>query len=339
MRRLLINDILTAIPGTRTFWHDLMQWFDMEFVGGDYATLAEKANDAIHVFNPGLGIESASLIIRNATWFGPINPNQKVPTISLLQDVITEGPARAMQEAVISSSHTVVFNSAFTTLQYKARFKKFTPPVPTQVGDVVMAMQDRIIPLPVDFSLFEPGNAMGLQQALSLPDGSVCWIGACQGAAGQIKGWDIFLAIVRQNPDINFVAVFKDALPEYCPPNMRMFVKLPHEELVKVIGACRVGLCTSRIESQHLAGIEMGACGLPMVVPPVGTYYARENDFPGFVMKEGTEPEHYATALRLSMSQEINRDAVRCYWRREFDKPVVKAQWEKLVEEVENGQS
>ncbi len=287
----------------------------MEFVGGDHDRLDSKAEAAWD--------KDVSLFIRNATYFPPFAAGS--PVISLLQDIITEGPARKLQEAVIESSATVVFNSAFTASKYQGPWE----------------YKPYIIPLPVDFSLFEPGNAMGLQQAMSLPDGAVCWIGACQGAAGQVKGWDIFLSIVRQNPDIPFVAVFKDAMPEYCPPNMRMFVKVPHEELVKIIGACRVGLCTSRVESQHLAGIEMGACGLPMVATPVGIYWREgpgttknEESIPGAIITD--KSPDYTAAIREVRANPGDPNTIRQYWKQRYDKPVIRKQWETLVEEVES---
>jgi glycosyltransferase involved in cell wall biosynthesis len=312
MRRLLVNDALNQL-GEHTFWNDLVEWFGMEFVGGDYATLADAAyRYAVYK----VADEPTSLIVRNATWFPPIKSD--VPTISLLQDIIPDGEMRKMQEAVIKSSAAVVFNSEFTA-------SKYVPLVNRGNGTI-------IIPLPVDFSLFTPQNAMGCQQALSLPDGCVIWVGASQGAAGQVKGFDIFLRIVRTNPDIPFVGVFKDAAPDSVPPNLRVYTRLSHGDLVKVIGACRVGLCTSRTESQHLAGIEMGACGLPMVAPPVGVYWQRDPmEFPGLVVKDGA----YAGAIRSLLLKGHSLDAIRDYWRKEFDKPVIKAAWTKLIEEVE----
>ena len=320
MRRLLVNDQLTSIPGTRTFWHDLQGWFGCEFVGGDYATLAETADAQA---------EGASLIIRNATYFGPLKASERVPTISLLQDIISEGPQREMQEAVLASSTVVVSNSAFTAERYSAPIGMFQMP-----RGPVPPLKSWIIPLPVDFDLFEIGNAMGLQQALALPDGCVLWIGACQGAAGMVKGWDIFLQVVRANPDIPFVGVFKDQPPNYCPPNMRMFSRLTHADLVKVIGACRVGLCTSRMESQHLAGIEMGACGLPMVAPTVGTYWKRE-EMPGILVLDPTV-EYYSAAIRAALQKPGDPETARGYWHKGFDREVIKAAWARLIEEVEN---
>jgi len=310
MTRLLVNDMLSALPDHRTFWHDLVDWFDLQFIGGEFNAL----NDA-------LGIKlDASLIIRNASYFGPLEASKSIPTISLLQDIFEPGQVRQMQEAVIASSCAVVLNSEFTKRQY----------VPLELPQQA---KYHVIPLPVDFATFEPGNPMGLQQALGLPDGCICWIGASQGAAGHVKGWDIFLKIVRLNPDLNFVAVFKDALPTDCPPNLRLYCRLSQEELARVIGACRVGLCTSRTESQHLAGIEMGACGLPLVVPEVGVYWGAKG-LPGIVV---TEPsvETYAAAIRKAPATEGGPAVIREYWQREFDGPVIRKQWEELVKEVE----
>ena len=331
MKRLLVNDALTQIPGTRTLWNELQDWFDMEFIGHPFNELSSKVDLSIlaMAFKP-------SLIIRNATWFNTLASSQTIPTISLLQDIMEDGPLREMQEAVIKSSKMTVFNSEFTSSKYedvtliKAHHHAST-------GCALTAHAHTIIPLPVDFSIFEPGNPMGLQQALSLPDGCVCWI----GSQHPVKGWDIFLSVARHNPDIPFVAVFKDALPEYLPPNVRAFVRLPQDELVKVIGACRVGLCTSRIESQHLAGIEMGACGLPMVAPPVGTYYERK-DMPGEVIDEPT-PSNYSETLRAwlfpppgnHLLRPPEPSTIREYWKREFDRSIIRATWTKLIEEVE----
>ena len=302
MKRLLVNDYLSALANHRTFWNDLMDWFDMEFLGGEYADLAKNA-----------GFLEWDLIVRNGSYFGPIE--SAAPQISLIQDIFTEGPAQKMQKEVIVSSAAVVFNSAFTESQKLAK-----------------GLINRVIPLPVDFDLFIPGNPMGLQQALSLPDGAVCWIGAAQEAA-HIKGWDVFLSVVRNNPDIPFVGVFKDQQPEYGPPNLRMFTKVTHEELVKIIGACRVGLCTSRVESQHLSGIEMGACGLPMVAPPVGIYWQRE-DIPGTIVAEPNAAS-FTSAIREVRQNIQDADATQAYWKKEFDREVIREQWETLIGEVE----
>ena len=324
MKRLLVNDCLTCIPGTRTFWHDLQEWFGLEFRGGDYSVLSLT------------DVRDASLVIRNATWFPAFEA--RVPTISLLQDIIESGPTRDMQEQVIRSSAVVCFNSEYT----KSKYATYMSAVGVEFGvkDVPPDVRYRVIPLPVDFALFTPGDSVAARHKLSLPDGCVCWVGASRGAAGHVKGWDVFMQIVRLNPDLPFVAVLKDEMPNLMPPNLRCFVRLSHEELVDVYRACRVGLCTSRQETQHLAGIEMGACGLPMVAPPVGCYYGRDElGFPGVAI-DMADTTKVAIALRSNMKPSVEPNDIRDFWRAEFDKPVIRAKWQALIEEVEcSGQS
>lgn len=307
LKRLLVNDCLSALPDHRTFWNDLQDWFGCEFVGGEYSILAAEADKRSG---------GASIIIRNGTWFPPVPGN--TPTISLIQDIFTEGPVRDMQDAVISDHGCIVFNSEFTRSKY----------IPTN-GEPFRWDHEEVIPLPVDFGTFEPGNHMGLQQALGLPDGGVIWV----GSQNPIKGYETFIRIVRSNPHIPFVGVFKDSLPEYGPPNLRSYCRVTHEELAKLIGACRVGLCTSVRESQHLAGIEMGACGLPIVVPNTGTYWNRA-EMPGAII---TEPSvrNYSDAIRSMLAVSGNPSPTRNYWMEEFDPSVVLAAWAKLIEEVE----
>ena len=326
VRRLLVNDMLSALPDHRTFWNDLQDWFDMEFVDGEYKDLTDIAQMECGIIDEWENIKTGvkethrpSLIIRNASYFGPLKT--VIPTISLLQDIFEDGSQLEMQEQVIKSSTHVVCNSEFTQSKYTEE-------------EQYMNCKSSVIPLPVDFSLFEPQNPMGLQQALSLPDNCICWIGAHEGAAGMVKGYDIFLSVVRQNPDLSFVAVFKDDPIPFGSPNLRTFSRITHEELVKVIGACRVGLCTSRMESQHLAGIEMGACGLPMIAPQVGVYWERE-DIPGILVKE-LKVEYFANAIRAMLKNPGDPQATRQYWQTEFDRPVVKALWENLINEVES---
>ena len=330
MRRLLVNDALNQL-GEHTFWNDLQEWFGCEFVGGAYSLLPVLADRAAGMldYNPETGIAHgllipASLVIRNASWFGPMSASHNVPTISLLQDIFTDGPLREMQQAVIDGCTTVVYNSPFTASQYERKVPVQLPPY---------KRTSIVIPLPVDFDTFEPGNPMGLQQALSLPDRCICWVGASEGAAGHVKGWDIFLQVVRLNPDLHFVAVFKDAIPDSLPPNLRAYARLSQPDLARVIGACRVGLCTSRTESQHLAGIEMGACGLPLVAPPVGVYWERKN-FPGGTVV-GDDPRAYTAAIRNMLTGQWDVQQARAYWFTEFSKDIVRAQWESLVKEVE----
>src|SRR2546421_293254 len=97
MKRLLVNDVLNQL-GEITFWHKLLDWFDLEFVGGDYKTLAQKADKQAY---------GASLIIRGVSYFPPLSASVQVPTIGFLQEILA-GRKRSMQAEVIKSCVKVV---------------------------------------------------------------------------------------------------------------------------------------------------------------------------------------------------------------------------------------
>jgi hypothetical protein len=75
----------------------------------------------------------------------------------------------------------------------------------------------------------------------------------------------------------------------------------------------------------------MGACGLPMIAPPVGIYW--KGGFPGVCVADPTV-QKYSEVIRLALTSS-RPAAIREHWQERFDIPVIKSQWEKLVAEVE----
>lgn len=245
----LVNDQLTAIPGSVTLWGLLEDWLGSpSVILGPYPTLAARASEIIG--------QRDGTVIRNATYFGPLaTPNCR--TIVLLQDLMPpDTPARATQVEVCQRADVIVANSKWTLDQY-----------PELAG-----LNVRVIPLPVDTGLFRPReDRAALQTELGIHPGSICWV----GAADVIKGYDRLHRLAGSS-DLHFAVVLKDRDKARTPAwfgRMRVFTRLAQEDLAKVMASCRVGLCTSRIETQHLAGLEMAASGLPVVyVDPVGVY-------------------------------------------------------------------
>ena len=247
----IVNDLLTCIPGTRTLWSDLCDWLDAEWVGGNYDSLARDVEARAADQKPGL-------IVRNGTYFGPIDL-PSVPTISLIQDIMPgQSYQRGEQVRVARLSTLTVFNSEYTRSKYP------------ELSDLPY----RIIPLPVDFDLFRPMPAR--------PVADICWI----GAPTRIKGWDTLGDIIRAMPTVTFALILKEHSTGRTPDNVQVFTRVPHTELVNLINGCSVGLCTSREETQHLAGIEMAGCGLPIVAPNVGAYYNKRVSFNGWRLNE-----------------------------------------------------
>lgn len=233
----LVNDAMTQIPGSRTLWHLLADWLGATFVPWGEADSLD------------------GVVIRNATYHGPLTTTG--PTVALLQDIMPpETPIRAQQVEVCQRADVIVANSAWTLSQY-----------PELTG-----LNTRIIPLPVDTDLFRPReDRAALQAKWGIAAGSVCWV----GGATVIKGFDRLHRLAGTS-DLHFAVALKDAGKVHSPGwfgRMKVYARLTQAELAEVMTACRVGLCTSRIETQHLAGLEMAACGLPVVyVDPVGVY-------------------------------------------------------------------
>lgn len=240
----LINDTLTCIPGTKTFWHDLLDWLP---------NLHDKCNGLTPfsilpevIENKYEKDSKPDYIIRNASYFRKLNIKTK--TICLLQDVLYD---KHMQLDVCNNSDIVVFNSPYTKYVY----------------DKLITVPKVVIPLGVNFNKFIPMQHSFSEELNILPD-SILFIGS---ATNNPKGFDILLDIIA-NTTYNFCLVMKD---DYVSNNSRVkvFNKVDHIKLVKIINSCKMLICTSRIETLHLAGVEAAACNLPIVTTNVGIYH------------------------------------------------------------------
>jgi glycosyltransferase involved in cell wall biosynthesis len=243
----LVNDCLTCIPGTKTFWHDLLEWIPdlIDKTGGHtgFNILASKVEkDSVTQGVP-------NYIIRNATFFRKINLPCK--QISLLQDCYD---SRDQQLDVCNNSTVTVFNSNYTFENYKKD---------------VTRCRIEVIPLGIDFQLFKfLNNRQELQQQLCILPDSILFVGSSDNYP---KGFDIILNLINTT-NYNFCLVMKDSF-NISHPRVKVFNKIDHNMLVKVYNSCDVLLCTSVIETQHLATIEAGACGLPTITTNVGALY------------------------------------------------------------------
>lgn len=243
----LVNDTLTCIPGTKTFWHDLLDWVP---------NLEDKCNGHTpfnllpnYIENQSL-TETPNYIIRNASYFRAMNIKTK--TISLLQDIM---PNNSTQIDVCNKSDVVVYNSPYTQSHYKGRINTM----------------EVMIPLGVDFNKFKPLDEDFSSELGILPN-SILFIGANNASP---KGFDIMEEIINKT-DYNFCLVMKD---NYQTSNKRVkvFNRIDHEKLIKVINSCEMLVCTSRVETLHLSGVEAAACNLPIVTSNVGIYYDLDN--------------------------------------------------------------
>lgn len=299
-RITVVNDLVTTIPGTKTLWADLLEWFDADWVGAPYENLVRDAELKLSIHPP-------DLIIRNGTWFGPLDIHG-AKTISLIQDIMpVNSYLRGEQIRVARSSTLTVFNTEYTKSKYP------------ELANIT----SRVIPLPVDFNLFRP-----IPDAAPVAD--ICWI----GAPSWVKGWDILGEIIRNMPTRTFALVLKETdHQKKVPGNVQIFDRLPHSELVKVINGCSVGLCTSREETQHLAGIEMGACGLPVVVPRIGIYYGISDNAAMIHCDSVEQYKHGMEAFLFDpVKSESESEYIRQGWMKMASPERCRASWQEAVE-------
>lgn len=303
-RGWLVNDCLTCIPNTKTFWHDLLEWFpnlvDKTNVYTDYTVLADRVEQAAVLEG------TPDYIIRNATFFRKINlPCRQ---ISLLQDCYKE---RIQQKDVCNRGDVTVFNSNFTYEQYK-----------NDITDCDV----KIIPLGVDFGLFNVlYNKHELQQQLNILPNSILFVGS---SLNYPKGFGDVLDLIN-NTNHNFCLVMKDNF-NMSHPRVRVFNKVDHPTLVKIYNSCDVLICTSVIETQHLVSIEAAACGLPIITTNVGALYNIESG--GWGLKEING--NYIECVDFVKNNKDKFSPRKFLLDMGFDKETCRNKWVSLIEGI-----
>ena len=297
----LVNDCLTCIPNTRTFWHDLLDWFPnlIDKCDGytEYSILAQKI-ECIP--------KHPNYIIRNGSYFRKLNID--VPTFSLIQDTM-DNP---IQTEVINSSTCVVFASKQTYNIYKNRIN------PKNV---------RIIEQSSDFNFFKPTPE---RHPDVLPN-SIIFIG---DSSYDKKGFHRVLNLIETMHDFNFCLIMKDnttldIIPEHNRNRVRIFNKVDRNAVRLLINSCVCAICTSGNEEGHFAGIEIGACNIPMVSRPMGCYLDRVNDQSwGLIAND----EDFAVKIRYVAN---NREffSPRKYYSKEYTLERCREKWTALIEE------
>ena len=297
----LVNDQLTAIPNTRTFWHDLLDW---------YPNLQDKCNGYTDYSVLAQNIESINerpdYIIRNGSYFRSLNID--VPTFCLIQDTMNV----PMQTDVINSSTCVVFASKQTHNLYKERIN------PKNV---------RIIEQSSNFDFFKP---ISERHPDVLPN-SIIFIG---DSSIEKKGFHRVLNLIETMPDFNFCLVMKDdtslnVVPEHSRHRVRIFNKVNTETVRLLINSSICAICTSGNEEGHFAGIEIGACDIPMVARPMGCYLDRKEDKTwGLIADDENFPEtiRYVVNNRKLFSP-------RKYYSKEYTLERCREKWTDLINE------
>lgn len=299
----LINDCLTCIPNTKTFWHDMLDWIPglVDKTNGytDYTYLADVIErDAQLNGNP-------DYIVRNCTFFRKLNINTK--TISLLQDYY---PNLRLQIDVANSSDVVVFNSPFTYSLYK---------------DVVKSRVE-IISLGVDSDSFTPLNKDYSEELGILPN-SILFVGQ---DTIYPKGFDLMLDIIN-NTNYNYCLVMKIDY-NINHPRVKVFNKVSKDTIIKIYNSCKMILCTSKMETQHLGGIEAGLSGLPIIATNVGIYYNIEHGEWG---RKASNLNEFKNEIQYVFDNYDSFKPRNYFLKMGYDLNSCKNKWEKLINNID----
>jgi len=116
----------------------------------------------------------------------------------------------------------------------------------------------------------------------------------------------------------------KSQLPEELQDRTVVFNQIEQELLCKILNSCSIMICTSREETLHLAGVEAGACDVPIITTNVGVYYNREDGPWGSVARSIEE--------FVSKIQAKRKGSPREYWLGEgYDRESCRKKWRKII--------
>ena len=306
----LINDCLTCIPGTTTFWHNLLEWFPelIDKTNGytDYSVLASTIENQL--------ISSQSspyYIIRNGTYFRKINTDVK--QISLIQDVQSNGLFQ-QQVDVINNSNVVVFNTSYVYNKYK-----------NYVNNNVLV---KICPLGVDFDFF---RTIQERHPDVLPN-SILFIGASNNYP---KGFNILMDIIKKMDTHNFCLIMKDGFTDdnldvSIRNRVKVFNRVNKETVRLLINSCTAAVCTSYEETQHLSGIECAACNIPIIARSVGVYYDTKDDLRWGCLADDTT---FVQQIHYVLDNITTYSPRQCFMEK-YSTEICKQNWNNIINEL-----
>ena len=228
----IANDKLTCIPGTKTFWHMLLEIpGTVDKTGTHNRNLAEKIEN-----DPGI----PNLIIRNASFCRRFNRPEK--TIAFFQDL----PRDDRKDDVVFNADCVVFNSSFTAQAYRKEWDKLR--------------RAEIIPIGIDEEIFRPI----IREKNDRP------VGIFVGDKGSTKNTYLFEKIVKERSDIDFIYVSKGSHKIGLPNVENVNGGVDERAMSDLYNRADFILMTSPVETLHLSSVEAAFCNVPVIGTDTG---------------------------------------------------------------------
>ena len=120
-----------------------------------------------------------------------------------------------------------------------------------------------------------------------------------------------------------------DIIPDNCRDRVRIFNKVNTDTVKLLINSSVCGICTSGNEEGHFAGIEIGACNIPMIARPMGCYLDRKEDKTwGLIANDEDFPE----TIRYVVNN-LELFSPREYYSKEYTLERCKEKWSDLINE------
>ena len=216
-----------------------------------------------------------------------------------------------MQTDVINSVTCIVFSSHQTYKIYKDR---------------ISPKNSRVIEWASDFNFWKPIE----EKHPDILSNSIIFIG---DSSYEKKGFNRVLKLIDTMEDFNFCLVMKDnttldIIPEKSRNRVKIFNKANRETVRLLMNSSVCGICTSGMEEGHWAGIELGACNIPMVSRPMGRYLDNTDGIG--MWGELAEDDEFPNVIRNVVA---NKDSYspREYYSKEYTHERFKEKWTNLL--------
>lgn len=229
----IVNDFLTCIPGTRTFWHLLLEIDGtLDKTGVSFPQLKVKIED---------DQDKCDLIIRNATFFPRIQ-RKDCKQIALLQDYYGDDEA---QSDVCEHADCVVFNSTFTRDKFSGRFP-----------------DAKTIPLGVNEHLFRPVANFKKEDYIF---DRFKKTGIFVGDYNSTKNTAMFEALCKEKTYVDFIYISKLGGRINLPNVINYPGGVNEQGMVKLYSQADFCIFCSPVETLHLASVEACLCNIPVI--------------------------------------------------------------------------
>ncbi len=267
MRLLLVNEhIYGQVSGEETFWSVLgkalpgAETLALSTFSGDVKEYVQKYDPDVIIYNSLLGnldvpAKTKKIVLLQDNFIAmdhllPKTFKQKVGRFFRGKNSFFKKTVQKQREA-IRNAHRVVCVSEDIKRSY--------------------GVEAKVIPIGVDPELFHPIDKTTIRKKYTIPDHQNVKIFV--GSTHLVKGFDILLEEIKNNPKTFYIIVLKDAeLPIINFSNVKIFNRVSQRQLAELYSCADVFIGCSRVETLWLAPIEAMFCGVPVDVTPAGIF-------------------------------------------------------------------